>query len=98
MDKGNPFILIDTLCQNYHWTLPEAMRLTLPQVFMLNHAATVNSKRMDERIEWDKMEKEKADKAAKLRDERDPIIPSLGKRMSECTSEEIASQFASGAW
>jgi hypothetical protein len=74
------------------------MRLTLPQIFMLNHAAHVNSKRMDERIERDKVKREATEKANKARDERDPIIPTLGKRMSECTSEEIASQFASSAW
>lgn len=86
-------VLVDNLCQSYHWTLGEAMKLTLPQIFMLNHASAVNSKRMDERIERDKVKKQKVAKAAKLRDERDPIIPSLGKRMSECNSEEIASQF-----
>ena len=91
-------MLIDNLCQGYHWTLPEAMRLTLPQIFMLNHAATVNSKRMDERIERDKIKKAKEDKAKELRDKNDPIIPKLGKRLSECSSEEIASQFSSGAW
>ena len=90
--------MVDTLCQNYHWTLTEAMRLTMPQIFMLNHAATVNSKRMDERIERKKAAEEKAKKGKALRDERDPVIPSLGKRLSECTSEEIASQFAPGAW
>jgi len=61
---------------------------------MLNHAATVNSARMDERIERDKKKKDKAAQKKEATDERDPIIPSLGKRMSECTSEEIASQFA----
>lgn len=74
------------------------MRLTLPQIFMLNHAAFVNGKRMDERMENDKVRKDKAEKVKAARDERDPIIPALGKRMSECTSEEIASQFSSGAW
>ena len=74
------------------------MRLTLPQIFLLNHAAHVNSKRMDERIERDRKAKEKAEKAQARRDEQDPIIPGLGKRMSECTSDEIASQFAAGAW
>jgi hypothetical protein len=74
------------------------MRLTLPQIFMLNHAAHVNSQRMDERMEQDKIRKEKEEAAKVLRDQRDPIIPALGKRMSECNSEEIASQFANGAW
>jgi hypothetical protein len=70
------------------------MSLTLPQIFMLNHAATVNSKRMDERVERNKKKTDKDAKKKEANDERDPIIPHLGKRMSECTSEEIASQFA----
>jgi len=70
------------------------MSLTLPQIFMLNHAATVNGKRMDERIERDRKKKDKTTKKKEVDDERDPIIPSLNKKMSECTSEEIASQFA----
>jgi hypothetical protein len=65
---------------------------------MWSHAAYVNSKRMDERIERDRKTKEKAEKAQKMRDEKDPVIPSLGKRLSECTSDEIASQFSAGAW
>lgn len=91
-------MLVESLCQNYHWTPKEAMRLTLPQIFMWSHAAAVNSKRTDERVERDRKRKEKADKEQKLRDERDPIIPGLGKRLSECNSDEIASQFSSSAW
>lgn len=45
-DKGNPLILVDQLCQAYHWTFAEAMKMTMPQIIMLNHAAHVNAKRM----------------------------------------------------
>jgi len=89
---------VDSLCQAYHWTLKEAMHLTLPQILMLNHAAKVNSLRMDERIEKDRVKKDKADKEKEKRDKLDPVIPSLGKRMSECNSDEIASQFSARAW
>lgn len=74
------------------------MHLTLPQILMLNHAAKVNSLRMDERIEKDRVKKDKADKEKEKRDKLDPVIPSLGKRMSECNSDEIASQFSARAW
>lgn len=74
------------------------MRLTLPQIFMLNHASQVNNKRMDERMERERVKKDKAEKEKALRDERDPIIPKFGKRLSELNSEEIASQFSAGAW
>lgn len=81
------------MCQNYHWSLDEATHLTLPQIFMMNHAAWVNSKRMDERIERDKTGPKRRATATQVQDDNDPIIPEVGKRLSECTSEEIASQF-----
>lgn len=66
------------------------MRLTLPQIFLLNHAATVNGQRSEERAEWKKAQKERVDK----RKLNDPVVPGTGgKRLSECTSEEIESQF-----
>lgn len=37
--------MVEQLCQAYHWTLGEAMRLTVPQIVMLGHAAWVNYKR-----------------------------------------------------
>jgi hypothetical protein len=70
------------------------MKLTLPQIYLLNHAASVNSRRSDERAEWKKGKKDRAEKAKKLREVNDPIVEGTGgKRLSECTSEEIASQF-----
>lgn len=81
------------MCQNYGWSYKEAMGLTLPQIFMINHAAWVNSKRMDERIERDKTKGAGRKTEARAQDENDPILPEFGKRLSECTSEEIASQF-----
>lgn len=70
------------------------MGLTLPQIFMINHAAWCNSKRMDERIERDKNKGAGGYVTpAARRDDNDPIIAGVGKRLSECTSEEIAAQF-----
>jgi hypothetical protein len=66
------------------------MRLTLPQIFMLNHAATVNAARAEERAEWKSKQKERKAKS----EENDPVMPGTGgKRLSKCTSEEIAGQF-----
>ncbi len=83
------------MCQNYGWSLKDAMGLTLPQVFMMNHAAGVNSARMDERIARDKTYPQPLPPgtSATARDDRDPILVQYGKRLSECTSEEIAAQF-----
>lgn len=90
--------MIDSLCQAYHWTVDEAFRMTMPQILMLNHAARVNHDRMMENMDKDRKVKDKEDMEAKKRDERDPILPQYGKRLSECTSDEIAGQFAPGRW
>ena len=37
--------MVEQLCQTYHWTIAEAMRLTVPQIIMLGHASWVNYKR-----------------------------------------------------
>ncbi len=64
---------------------------------MINHAADVNSKRSDERIEWNKVKDDVKQKKQEEQDKRDPYITlrdGTKKRMSECNSTEIASQFA----
>jgi hypothetical protein len=61
---------------------------------MLNHAATVNAARGEERAEWKRKAKDRKAEADKLLDARDPIVENTGgKRLSECTSEQIAGQF-----
>lgn len=42
-------ILIGGLCEAYHWTVQDAMKLTMPQIIMLNHAAWVNKERAERR-------------------------------------------------
>jgi len=71
-------VLIDGLCQAYHWSLTDALRLTVPQVLMLNHAAWVNQKRSEERV--------KAKEADK--DGKDPVW--CGKKVDELNSDEFA--------
>lgn len=60
------------------------MRLTMPQIIMLNHAAWVNSERMKSRIHSKKNE-----------DDDDQIVYK-GKRLSELNSEEMAAYY--GDW
>lgn len=60
------------------------MQLTVPQILMLSHAAKVNHERLKERIERDKKEEERK----KELDRKDPIQTN-GKRLSECTMDEI---------
>jgi len=88
-DLGNPLVLVDQLCQAYHWSYKDAMRMTLPQIIMLNHAASVNSARMRNR-----MDAKTATKATqKVEDEKDPVVYN-GKRLSELSSEEFATYFS----
>lgn len=54
--------------------------MTLPQIIMLNHAASLNSERSKEKAEWDQTQKQ-------ILDEKDPVV-FRGKRFSEMTSEE----------
>jgi hypothetical protein len=56
------------------------MRLTWPQIVMLNHASAVNYKRMEER------RKSSADK--EKQNEEDPIVMN-GKRVSELNTDEM---------
>jgi hypothetical protein len=53
----------------------------MPQIVMLNHAAKVNGKRMEARIERDKNKRETEDK--------DPVVMN-GKRVSEMNTAELA--------
>jgi hypothetical protein len=57
------------------------MKLTLPQVIMLNHAADVNKKRADERQEVKRNQDQK--------EEEDPVV-FLGKKASELSQDEFS--------
>jgi hypothetical protein len=83
--------MIDGLCQAYHWTLPEAMKLTLPQILLFNHAASVNGRRMDNKQEARK----KQDETSKSRNEKDPIVYN-GKRLSQLTDDEQEAYYGGG--
>lgn len=74
--------MIDSLCQNYGWSYQETMRMTLPQIVMLNHAATVNAKRVEIRV-----------KAKSNKDKQDPVVHN-NKRLSELDSNDMASYYA----
>lgn len=60
------------------------MKMTMPQLIMLNHAAWVNYKRMESRSEAKTTE----NKRQAERDEKDPIV-FKGKRMSEMDSLDM---------
>lgn len=81
-------MLIDGLCQAYHWSFADAKKLTIPQIIMMNHAAHINNLRSDERVA--------AKEVSKGDDENDPIVWQ-GKRASELTPEEQMIYF-SASW
>lgn len=75
--------MVDQLMQAYHWSYEEAMRRTLPQIVLLNHAATVNSKRMDARIKAKDAPKDEGD---------EPVWH--GKKLSEMNSDEMTAYYS----
>jgi hypothetical protein len=64
------------------------MKLTMPQILMMNHGAWVNGKRFDARCERNKTRAEETRKAKEKQDEDDPIVL-RGKRLSELNSDEM---------
>lgn len=78
--------MVDQLCQAYHWSLKDALHITMPQMIMLNHASWVNAKRagLDRGTSGESAEEEK-----------DPIVHGK-KRLSEMTSDDYAGYY--GNW
>lgn len=72
--------MIESMCQSYHWTLDEAMRLTVPQIIMLGHAANVNFKRSG-------MDKHSSLTSSAASDDF-VEVNGRSKRLSEMTSED----------
>jgi hypothetical protein len=56
----------------------------MPQIIMLNHAASVNSNRMDARV--------KANKTKDDVEDTDPVVWN-GKRLSEMNSDETSAYY-----
>lgn len=65
-DKGNPLLAIDGLLQTYQgMSFADITKLTMPQMILLGHAASVNKERGEEYYEW----KEQFKKSDKKQDE-----------------------------
>lgn len=73
-------MMIHSVCSSYHWTYEEAMKRTLPQIIMLNHAASVVGERMSRRYKM-------ASSGEEPEEDDDPPVW-RGKRLSEMTTEE----------
>lgn len=52
------------------------MSLTMPQIYMLNHASWVNGKKMDARVK------------KRSKKDQDPVDEETGKKLDEMTSDE----------
>lgn len=79
--------LVDSLAQAYRWPLRDILDLTLPQVYMLNRAASYNKQRLDRMIEQ-KRRDGTLDPSESLA--ADPPLVH-GKRLDELTSDEYLS-------
>jgi hypothetical protein len=42
--------MLDSIAQSYHWSFDDIMNLTVPQIILISHAAFINSKRFDEKL------------------------------------------------
>jgi hypothetical protein len=83
--------MLDSICQAYHWSLKDVMRMTLPQIIMMNHAAWVNQERSERRYKV-KREMEEQKSASRTSPQTAEELVIGNKKMSEMTSEEIARQ------
>lgn len=77
---------MDSLAQAYRWSYDEIMRLTYPQILLLNHAADVNKKRLDARIK-----SRRRDGTASIAEELSDMPVYKGRKLTDLTSEELAS-------
>jgi hypothetical protein len=87
--------MVDSLAQGYHWTLDEVFKLTMPQIILMSHAAHINSKRMDERIERDREKDEYGSPGGYIsptprksrKSNFDPVVMDDGERMSDLVED-----------
>lgn len=75
---------MDSLSQTYHWSYADCLRLTMPQIFMLSHAASVNKERADRMLTSKRARKEPLTLQESIAEA--PIW--RGKKFSELTSAE----------
>lgn len=82
-------MMISQLCESYHWSLRDAMSITMPQLIMLGHAAGANAKKSKEKSDYDSKQREKLREEEADLDAKDPVVWN-GKRLSQLSAEENA--------
>lgn len=75
--------MVDSLCQSYHWSFRDTLRLTLPQMIMVNHAAHVNHLRVEARVKSKQVARDKESQMWH------------GKHISELNTDEYLSYLSS---
>lgn len=83
--KDNPFLLLSSLCEAYHWTVAEACKLTIPQILMLNHAAWVNHENSERKYN------------AKKPKNVDPLVSAEEQRLNEMSPDQLT-RYMSESW
>lgn len=80
------------MCASYHWPLSEALKLTVPQVIMLNHAAWAEHENSQRRYEAKRQWEEQ-------REIDDPKLPEYGgRRLSEVMADPTLSESYLSDW
>lgn len=80
--------MVHNLCSNYGWSFDQAIKMTLPQIIMLNHFAWVQQERADRKY----AHKQEVD-GDDLRF-ANPIAVN-GKRVKELSDEEMTNYLTS---
>jgi hypothetical protein len=82
--------MIEGMCQAYHWSFEDAMRRTLPQVIMLNHAAWLTRKRLDLKTGDGENGKPRKLKGFTT---KNPTVTPDGRKLEDMDSESFAAYF-----
>jgi hypothetical protein len=78
--------MVNSFCEVYHWTLPEAMRLTFPQMLMFNHAAYVNNENARRKSDA-KRDKEERQESREVRREKEMVSSLSGPELTSYLSK-----------
>jgi hypothetical protein len=78
-------MMVHSLCSSYHWTYDQAMKMTLPQIILLNHAASVVGERTSRRYK-------KIGGSTVSEDDNLALDPAVwrGKKLSQLNTAETA--------
>lgn len=85
--KKNPFVIVASLAEAYHWPIHEIMKLTLPQIILLSHASHANYEKHKARSEGDSDTPRQ--KRTRTKSVKDEPTSETGQKISDMDSEAM---------